>query len=81
MEAKDWLHAIERIMVICDIDRDMWIQLAISMFQGDARLFWEYCVTTGKFRQFSEENVQMYVYNNLYYLKSEIDVFILCRIY
>ncbi len=38
-------------------------------------------MTTGKFRQFSDENVQLYVYNNLYYLKSEINVFILFRIY
>ena len=29
--------------MICDIDRDMWIQLAVSMFQGDARVFWQYC--------------------------------------
>ena len=37
-------------------------------------------MTTGKFRQFSDENVQLYVYNNLYCLKSEINVFILFRI-
>lgn len=43
MSTRAWLHRIEFILQNCDVDRDCWVPLAVSMFDGDALIFWDHC--------------------------------------